>query len=129
MRESVGSLKAFFIVIGLLGVFGSYRVLTQPQTTIDVISLIFIVIGIGFSIAYLYIGISLRKLLVESPKIVTTVIFANIASEVLNFLLSLSQGFQVGSLVGLAIALLINWYLFSSVVRLSREEKSKRENQ
>ncbi len=128
MKESVGSLKAFFIFIGTLGFFGNYIAITQPQGNLNAINLISIILVTGFSIAYLYIGVSLRKLLVESPQIVTTVILANITVAVLNFLLSLFQGFQSSVFLGFVFGLLINWYLYSSVMRLSREEKSKREN-
>lgn len=128
MKESVGSLKAFFIFVGILGVFGSYTAITQPQENLNTINLISLILGIGFSIAYLYIGFSLRKLLVEYPKIITTVILANIVVSVLNFLLSLFQGFQLNILLGFAVGLLINWYLYSSVMRLSKEEKSKHSN-
>ncbi len=127
MKESVSSLKAFFLFIGTLGVFGSYTAMTQPSGNLNAINLLSLILGTGFSIAYLYMGFSLRKLLVESPQIVTTVILANIAVAVLNFLLSLFQGFQLSVFQGFVLGLLINWYLYSSVLRLSREEKSKPE--
>ena len=123
MRETVRSLKAYFIVISVLGLIGSINLLSL--FSLNPLFLIFGLIGLAFALAYLYIGISLRKLLVDSPKIINSVILASMAYQVLNFLLSLLNGVQVASIVQLAIGLLITWYLLNSVKRLSSEENDK----
>lgn len=123
MRETVRSLKTYFIVIAVLGLIGSISSL--PLWSLSPLFLIFGLIGLAFALAYLYIGISLRKLLAESPKTINNVILASMAYQVLNFLLSLLNGVQVASIVQLAIGLLITWYLLNSVKRLSLEENAK----
>lgn len=123
MRETVRSLKAYFIVIAVLGLIGSIS--TLSLSSVNPLFLIIGLIGLAFALAYLYIGISLRKLLVDSPKTINNVILASMAYQVLNFLLSLLNGVQVASIVQLAIGLLITWYLLNSVKRLSLEENAK----
>ena len=123
MRETVGSLKAYFIVVAVLGLIGNFSAIAA--SSINPLFLIIGLIGLVFSVAYLYMGISLRKLLAESPKIVSNVILASMVYLIINFLISLLGGFQVGLAVQLAIGLLITWYLLTNVKRLSQEEKSK----
>ena len=122
MKESVGSLKAYFIVVSVLGVMGSLTTLgASPVTPL------FLVIGLielGFSVAYLYIGITLRKLLVKSPKLLNNILLASMAYQVITFLLNLLNGLQIGLVIRLAIGLLLLWYLLTNVKRLSQEVKS-----
>lgn len=140
MRETVRSLKAYFIVIAVLGLIKSISTLsliviavlafresisTLSLWSLSPLFLIIDLIGLAFALAYLYIGISLRKLLVDSPKIINNVILASMAYQVLNFLLSLLNGVQLSSIIQLAIGLLITWYLLNSVKRLSLEENAK----
>lgn|GEM_PF-3997312 len=82
-------------------------------------------IGLTFSVTYLYIGITLRRLLVESPKLIENILLASMTYQVITFLLSLLNGFQTGLVIQLAVALLILWYLFANVKRLSKEVKAK----
>lgn len=124
MRETVGSLKAYFIIVAVLGLINNVGSIAESQ--INPLILIIGLIGLAFSVAYLYIGIMLRKLLIESPKLVSKVILASMAYLIINcFLLTLLVGLQTSVVIQLAIGLLITWYLFSSVKRLSQEEKSK----
>jgi hypothetical protein len=123
MRETIGSLKTYFIFIAVLGLIGSIG--SIAALNVNPIFLIVGLIGLLFSVAYLYIGIRLRKLLVESPKLINNVIFGNMAYMIINFLLTLLNGFQSGPVIQLAVGLLITWYLHKGVERLSQEEKSK----
>jgi hypothetical protein len=123
MRETVRSLKAYFIVIAVFGLIGSIS--TLSLWSLSPLFLIIGLIGLAFALAYLYIGISLRKLLAESPKTINNVILASMAYQVLNFMSSLLNGLKVASIVQLAIGLLITWYLLNSVKRLSVEENAK----
>jgi hypothetical protein len=123
MKETVGSLKAYFIVVSILSIIGSLVALGSSQ--INPLFLVTGLIGLAFSVAYLYIGITLRKLLVESPKLIDNMLLASMAYQVITFLLSLLNGFQTGLVIQLAIALLLLWYLLANVRRLSKEVKSK----
>jgi hypothetical protein len=127
MKETVGSLKAYFIVVAVFGLIGSIGTITASQ--INPLFLIVGLIGFAFSLAYLYMGVMLRKLLVESPGIIKNVILVSMIYQLINFLLSLLAGFQIVSIINLAIGLLITWYLLNSAERLSQEEKSKLRSQ
>jgi CBS domain containing-hemolysin-like protein len=124
MKESVGSLRAYFIVVGLLSGYDNYQLLTVASG--NIILLVLGLIGMALSIASLYIGISLPKLLVESPKLITTVLLCALGFLVVTSLLILSLGAITAALIRLVIGSLIIWYLFNSVRRLSAEERSKR---
>lgn len=126
MRETVGSLKAYFIVVSLLSGLGNYRLLTQWQG--NTINLTQGLVGMGFAIAYFYMGVSLRKLLIHSPQVITTLISISIAFIVITFLLALPYSLHIAVMIRSAIGLLIMGYLLKNVTRLSAEEKNKREN-
>jgi hypothetical protein len=124
MKESVGSLKAYFIVVSVLGIISSLATLGTSQ--INPLFLVFFLIELGFSLTYLYIGITLRKLLVKSPKLLNNIIIASMAYKVITFLLiSFSiNSLQIALVIQLAISLLLFWYLLINVKRLSQEVKS-----
>jgi len=124
MKESVGSLRAYFIITALLAGFQSTAPLVQSQR--NIIVYISALIGVGFAIAYLYIGITLRQLIVKSPKIITRVILVSMGFLVVGFLFSLVDGVQTAMVAKLIIGLLITWYLLKNVKRLSLEEQGKR---
>ena len=118
MKESIVSLKAYFIIIGMIGLaIGLAHSISGSNAIISLI-------GVAFSVSYLYIGITLRKLLIESPEVLERIIYANIAYIILSFLFGLFSGLSV-SLIRLVIGLLINWYLLNSVKRLSIDESTK----
>lgn len=123
MKETIGSLKAYFIVVSVLGMIGSVLALGISQ--VRPVYFVTGLIGLAFSVAYLYIGITLRKLLVDSPKLIDNTLLASMAYQVITFLLSLLNGFQIGSAIQLVMALLILWYLLANTRRLSGEVKSK----
>jgi hypothetical protein len=54
MKETVGSLKAYFIVVSILGIAGSLAVLGTSQA--NLLFLVTGLVGLAFSVAYLYIG-------------------------------------------------------------------------
>ncbi|MEW6498612.1 MAG: hypothetical protein AB1589_39860 [Cyanobacteriota bacterium] len=126
MKESVGSLKAYFIVVSLLSGLGNYSLLTQWQG--NTINLISGLLGMTFAIAYFYMGVSLRKLLIHCPQVITTVISISMAFIVITFLLALPYSLQITQVIRSAIGLLITWYLLINVSRLSAEERSRRGN-
>lgn len=124
MKESVGSLRAYFIVVGLFSGYDNYQLLRVASG--NIILLVLGLLGLALSIASLYMGISLPKLLVESPKLITTVLLFALGLLVVTSLIILSAGFVTPALIRLVIGSLIIWYLFNSVKRLSAEERSKR---
>jgi hypothetical protein len=127
MKESVGSLRLYFIFVALFAGFQSVSLFVESRG--NVIVVIDALLGFMLAVAYLCIGIGLRKLLVKSSKIVTGVILTSMAFLVLDFLLTVLVGLpfeMVGKLIRLIIGLLITWYLLSNVNRLSYELQSRR---
>jgi len=57
--------------------------------------------------------------------LIENILLASMTYQVITFLLSLLNGFQTGLVIQLAVALLILWYLFANVKRLSKEVKAK----
>jgi hypothetical protein len=121
MRETVRSLRAYFILSGLASLFFSgsaLRVSLQgPVTIASVVD----VISIGFSLAFLYVGFSLAGLLRSSAGPIVTLLYASTGWAVFVYLLSLLQGLSPVGLVTLILTLLILWYLLKNVRRLAAE--------
>lgn len=124
MRETVRSLRAYFIVVAILNGAMNLASLMRPGNSLGmVISLI----GLGVAVAYLYLGIRLKQLIVSSPQQITGVLLAGAVFLVLLLALGTLSGLQgslQGSLVAqVGIGLLITWYLFSNVKRLAAESR------
>lgn len=127
MRESIRFLRIYFIFCGLLGGFITFTHLPQAQQ--NMIGFIFGVVGIGLSVAWVYVGISFRRLLKTSPKTIMTLLLVQMVLLLLSFLVSLANGLQTDGSVYLVIGLLVNYYLLYNVRCLSAEERSKTNNQ
>lgn len=129
MRETVTSLRGYFIVVGIYIVlsiigpeastFGSIASFRE-----DVVAAGSVIIGLGFGLAFIYFGLFLRRLLVQSVRTINVVLYASLATLVLDTLFDLLSGFHPASLVFLAVGLGIIWYLLRTVKRLSQEERS-----
>ena len=126
MKESVTSLRVYFILIALLSGFVNGNMLLAGSQG-NIVIIIFSIIGLGFAVAYFYIGIALRKLITQSPNIIRGVILTSMGFLLLSFLLSLLGGVQDIMVAQLIIGILITWYLLNNVTRLSSEDQSKRE--
>jgi hypothetical protein len=117
MRETARSLRAYFIVVGLLsGVPNVLALLAEPMGLGTVFSLA----AVGLAVAYLYLGIRLKVLLLTAPGQITTVILAGGALIIVALIISLLAGSAPG-LIQAVIGLLITWYLYTNVRRLASE--------
>jgi predicted neutral ceramidase superfamily lipid hydrolase len=115
MIETVSSLQKFFLAVGLLFSFSAVFGLATSN-----ISLTDGLVTFAFSAVYLYLGFMLPKFLVESPQIIINFLLALTAYEIITFVfdsLSARKGDGSGEL---ALGLLLNWYLYYSVKRLSQ---------
>jgi hypothetical protein len=121
MRETAGSLRTYFILSGLAGVFFALRVSLLGA---GIIGVILELISIGFSLAFVYVGFTLPKLLRESASRVVILLYASAAWTVFFFLLSLLGGPSAFGLVSLILTLLIVWYLLKNVRRLAAEAQA-----
>lgn len=120
MRETVRSLRAYFIFSGLAGVFFGVSAL-RANLLGTAIGAIIGFISIGFSLTFVYVGFTLAKLLRVSANRIVMLLYASTAWTVFFFLLSLLGGPSVFGLVALVLTLLILWYLLKNVRRLAAE--------
>src|SRR5437870_2525402 len=97
-----------------------------PASPLDagVIGVILGLISIGFSLAFVYVGFTLPKLLRGSASRIVTLLYASAGWTVFFFLLSLLGGPSTFGLVTLILTLLILWYLLKNVRRLAAEAQA-----
>ena len=128
MKESIGSLKAYFIflaVVYFLGSIGSLALVSQSR-----FFLISWAFALSFGMAYLYTGLSLRKLLLRSPQRIHLVIYASLVQQVLSFILQLLFiGLRLREFISLSISVAIAVYLLFQVRRLSKIEQTRAASQ
>ena len=129
MRETAGSLRAYFIVVGVIGLAAAalsasffvsllrYAAAMPPLTTIMLV--VTIVVETVLAAAFLYTGVRLPVMLRTSPAFVVRLLWVTAAWTAISFLASLASGFQPLAAVHLVIGLLICWYLLRSVRRLT----------
>jgi len=121
MRETVGSLRAYFILSGLAGIFSALRI---NLLSASILGAIVELITIGFSLAFVYVGFALSKLLRTSANRIATLLYASAGWSVFAFLLSILGGPSVIALLILILSLLIVWYLLKNVRRLAGEAQA-----
>lgn len=124
MRETVRSLRAYFILSGLLSLVSSVSALRVSLMGPAMIAAIPAAISAVFSVTFLYVGFSLAGLLGTSVGQIITLLYASTGWSVLVFLLSLLQGLDPVRLGVLIFALLILWYLLVNVRRLAAEAQT-----
>ena len=121
MRETVRSLRAYFILSGLATLFSYSRALAVnfqgPFTFATVVG----IVGIGFSLAFLHVGFSLPGLLTSSVGRIVTLLYVSTGWVVFVFLLGLLEGLAPVAVFTLVVSLLILWYLLKNVRRLAAE--------
>ena len=121
MRETVGSLRAYFILSGLAGIFSALRInLLNASINGAIVELI----TIGFSLAFVYVGFALSKLLTSPANRIATLLYSSAGWSVFAFLLSMLRGPSVTALLTLILSLLIVWYLLKNVRRLAGEAQA-----
>jgi hypothetical protein len=118
MRETVRSLRAYFILSALVG--GAVNVAALLREGTSALGLVIGLIGLGFAIAYLYAGLRLPRLLATAPHRVTGLLIAAAVFLALLFGLDLAAGIPGRTLPTVIIGLLLTWYLFANVRRLSK---------
>jgi hypothetical protein len=118
MRETVRSLRLYFVLTAVLS--GAVNIVSL-QRPLGFISEVLSVVGIAFALAYLYLGLRLRRLLAAAPGQIIGVLIAGAAFLLLLLALDALSGFQGGMLVQAVLGLLITWYLFVNVRRLAAE--------
>jgi small-conductance mechanosensitive channel len=118
MRETVGSLRAYFILSGVAGILSALR---MNLLSTGIIGAIVEVITIALSLAFVYVGFVLSRLLRSSASHIATLLYVSAGWSVFAFLLSILGGPSTIALVTLILSLLIVWYLLKNVRRLAGE--------
>ena len=119
MKETVQSLRVYFIVIAVLsGIAGLVALFALPVRPYS----LYAALAIVFGGAYFYVGIQLRSLLVTSPRIVLAVVLASGIAEILGLFVNLTVGIPTDP-ARLCLGLVITGYLYVNVRRLSSNER------
>ena len=121
MRETVGSLRAYFILSGVAGIFSGLRI---NLLNAGMIGAIVELITIALSLAFVYVGFALAKLLRSSASHIVTLLYVSAGWSVCAFLLSILAGPSAYALLALSLSLLIVWYLLKNVRRLAGEAQA-----
>jgi hypothetical protein len=130
MRETVGSLRAYFILSGLAGMYYAVRFLMNA----GIVGMLVELVSIGFGLAFLYVGFALSRLLRSSSSRIIKLLYLSACWSVFVSLSSAGWSVYVSrqNILGglsvdplnfpfLALSLLIVWYLLRNVRRLAGE--------
>jgi hypothetical protein len=121
MKETVRSLRTYFILGGLATIFSAVsglRSISQRQIGFETVEHM---ISVGFGLAFLYFGFSLPTLLRSSAGHIVTFLYISAGWSVLASLVGLLQGDSPFELLRVVLVLLILWYLLKNVRRLATE--------
>ncbi len=119
MKETVGSLRAYFGVVGLFNFYSGVMQFGQAKGSLFL--QVFSVVMLGLSVAYLFCAFKLPDLLANNLTIVETIIYITLGVNVgIGLLIVLASG-QMASISRPIIAIVVALYLLSSVRRLSQE--------
>src|SRR5450432_1571838 len=121
MRETVRSLRLYFILSGLAGAFVSGSALLASLQRSATTAAALQAVGIALSLAFLYVGFALVPLLRTSPGRILNILYASAACSAVSFLVGFLRTGLPHGLVTLLLILLVVWYLSTNVRRLAEE--------
>lgn len=119
MRETVGSIRVFFAVVGMIILGSLYLVWGALDSLSSVLDMgISIVWGLG----YLYFAVMLHSYLsLEKVKIVKFFLLLPLTEHFVISMWHFLTNAASPDVLSLGVNILITWYLYSSVSRLSHE--------
>lgn len=122
MQESVFSLRAYFGLVGILGLIrglsGIYLVFQDhADLAIATDASISLFLGLGF----LYSSIQLPNLLTTSTRFVRTLLFVTLGINAIAAVNALVLGLYGTDLIVPVVLMMVIWYLFLNVKRLEEE--------
>ncbi len=126
MKETVGSIRAYFILAGVLSLLVSAMPLIKSGVPL------FTALGYvqaALALAFIIVGVQMQKLLEDSPGVVKAVVFANVLLVIglyglmTQFLTAEQMGAQLWRVV---IGVAIGAYLLTNASRLSKELQEKK---
>jgi hypothetical protein len=131
MKETVNSLRAYFIVGALVSDASIIFSLGQFPAPENVIAFSIVMFGLLTSLMFFLIGIRIKNYLIEAPKFIKAVILLNLANVFIAWLMVIftAGACQTGQTIFYpVISSLISLYLWRNTERLSREEIQTRAN-
>ena len=128
MRETIGSMRAYLILVGIFG--GAQSILVLLDRSIfgvyppnPLAMKVSAGINLAFALAFVFSGIFLRKLLRDLPGSLIALFCVTAVLQILTAIVLLSIVGQPSVLVVPGIALIISVYLLVNVRRLSAAEQ------
>jgi hypothetical protein len=121
MRETVRSLRAYFILSGVATLFSYGRAFSVNFQGSFMFAAVIGIIGMSFSLAFIYVGFALPALLRSSVGRIVMLLYVSTSWVVFVFLLGLMSGLAPVAVFTLVVSLLILWYLLKNVRRLAVE--------
>ena len=121
MRETVSSIRAYFILSGLLATLSYASAITSSGGGI---AAVLGVLGLALSLAYVYLGVRFKTLLNAAPNQIFLVLKAGAAFLIVVLLLAVAGGAGLAGVFGFGFGLLITWYLYVNSRRLLQETRN-----
>lgn len=125
MKESIRSLRLYFILSALASLWVCVVTFTPVlRASLSAVVIVAAVFGIAFlamSLAFLYVGFFLRRLLKDSSHRIVILIYVGMAWVVISFLANLFGGIQTQEIVIDVLSMLLGLYLLKNIRRLAVE--------
>lgn len=126
LQETPRSLRVYLLLVGVLGTAAQFYAILSPEG--GALGRLLSLIGLAVSVAYVWLGISLRSLLSTAPRRVEQVLIAGaVYSILLAFIVGVlsPESQERGSAIARGIVgLLITLYLLRNVRRLARDAQA-----
>lgn len=114
MKETVGSLRAYLILSGLLGAVSYLGPLSEAEGLAAVI----LVAGLFVALLYLYLGVRLKHLLSTAPNQPLLILRVGAGYLILVCLLAAVGGDGLAGSAMAVVGLLMTWYVYANIRRL-----------
>lgn len=127
MKETVGSLRAFFILVGAIGLLNNIPAFQESIELFKIspgIALVLLIIvgsSLVLNLAYLLCGLRLPTMLATNPAPILAILMANLCLLAVSFafVTFITGTIGGGAIVFPIIEVAITLYLYKSVLRLS----------
>jgi hypothetical protein len=116
--ETVGSLRAYFLLVGVLGVASNGFAVLRLRLGLGTV---FALAGIAVACTLLFLGLRLKSLIVSSPRFCQQLVIGTGVVVALTAVANLLLGNSLGVAQN-AFSLLIVWYLIANLRRLARHD-------
>lgn len=123
MRETKGSLQAYFLVVGCFSTGRALLILTAGEG-LETTVIVGLILDLLLGIAFILCGVFVRRLLAEAPGVIVTLLAVMLAIAVILVIIGallFARLQEPGILIVPLVQVLITVYLLVNVNRLARE--------